>query len=68
MAKRLFRFLDDEEFAKLDRKARAAYLFRAHQELVERQRILRDQMRRTVGVDTEATIPVEPLRPDAVGR
>jgi len=54
----LFRFLDEEEFAALDHKARISYLVRAHQELTERQRVLRDQMRRTVAVvDIEATIP-----------
>lgn len=59
-AMRLFRFLDDEEFAKLDVRERTGYLFRAHQELIERQRILREQMRKTVGVDREGTIPIRP--------
>jgi len=58
MANPRFSFLGDEEFAALDHRARVGYLFRAHQELIERQRILRDQMRRTVAaVDIEATIP-----------
>lgn len=63
-----FRFLDDEEFAKLDSRNRAGYLVRAHEELTARQRILRDQMRKTVAVDTESTIPVPPLPSEDAGK
>jgi hypothetical protein len=40
-----FRFLTDAEFAKLDAKAKAAYLVRAAHELEERQRVLRAQIK-----------------------
>lgn len=40
-----FRFLTDTEFAKLDAKAKAAYLVRAAHELEERQRVLRAQIK-----------------------
>ena len=55
-----FRFLDDEQFQKLDRRARVAYLVRAQQELLARQEVLREQRRRVIG-DPEATVPVPPL-------
>ena len=40
-----FRFLTDAEFARLDAKAKAAYLVRAAHELEERQRVLRAQIK-----------------------
>ena len=58
-----FRFLDDEEFQKLDRRARVAYLVRAQQELMARQVVLREQRRKVIG-DAEATVPVPPLSAD----
>ena len=36
--------MTDEEFRRLDSKAKAAYLVRAQQELVEQQQKLRDQL------------------------
>ena len=58
-----FRFLDDEQFQKLDRQARVAYLVRAQQELMARQAVLREQRRRVIGAP-EATVPVPPLSAD----
>lgn len=40
-----FRFLSDWEFSELTSKDKAAYLSRASQELEQRQRLLREQMR-----------------------
>ena len=40
-----FRFLADEEFRRLDAKAKAAYLVRAQQELGEQQQKLREQLK-----------------------
>ena len=58
-----FRFLDDGEFQKLDRRARVAYLVRAQQELMARQVVLREQRQKVIG-DSEATVPVPPLSAD----
>jgi hypothetical protein len=49
MVRNRFRFLSDDEFEFLDQRARVAYLFRAQQEVTERERVLLDQLRRTVG-------------------
>jgi hypothetical protein len=62
-----FQFLSDEDFAKLDGKGRVAYLVRAHQELADRQRVLREQTRRTVRADQDATVPISP-RTEPSGR
>lgn len=56
-----FRFLDEEEFAKLDQRARLAYLVRAQQELIARQELLRVQRKLVLRDDPEATVPVPPL-------
>jgi hypothetical protein len=40
-----FRFLADEEFRRLGAREKAAYLVRAQQELAERQRRLREQLK-----------------------
>ena len=58
-----FQFLDDEEFQKLDRRARVAYLVRAQQELMARQVALREQRSKVIG-DPEATVPVPRLSAD----
>jgi hypothetical protein len=52
-----FRFLDEDEFKKLDQRARLAYLVRAQQELIARQDLLRAQRKLVLG-DPEATLPV----------
>ena len=43
---RSFRFLSNDEFVALSGKDKATYLFKASQELEERHRQIRDQMRR----------------------
>ena len=45
---RPFQFLSDAEFQKLDVKEKALYLVRAQQELEEKQRILREQVKELV--------------------
>ncbi len=56
-----FKFLSDDEFAALDARARIAYLARAQRELLERRRVLNEQVSRTVIADG---VPIPIVRPD----
>lgn len=58
-----FRFLDEEEFQKLDHRSRLAYLVRAQQELVAKQDVLRAQRKAVLG-DPEAALPAIPPSAD----
>ena len=57
-----FKFLSDEELLRLDPAARLAYIDRAQKEILELQRVLREQMRMTIATDTDRTVPVPPDR------